>query len=68
LGTGDSRYTRIIALKMEAASTSETPVNVYHTTRRNNPEHNHFHTRRRKNLKFHQRKTSVKITGLQAEI
>jgi hypothetical protein len=27
-----------IALMMEAASTSETPVNFYHTTRRNNPE------------------------------
>jgi hypothetical protein len=29
---------------MEAASTSETSVNLYHTTRRNNPEDNHLHT------------------------
>jgi hypothetical protein len=38
---------------MEAASTSETSVNVYQTTRRNNPEGSH--TRRRENLKsnFH---------------
>jgi hypothetical protein len=27
---------------MEAAITSETSVNVYQTTRRNNPEENHF--------------------------
>jgi hypothetical protein len=31
-----------IALMMEAASTSETSVNFYQTSRRNNPEHNHF--------------------------
>jgi hypothetical protein len=29
-------------LIMEAASTSETSVNVYHNTRRNNPEYSHF--------------------------
>jgi hypothetical protein len=29
---------RAIALMMEAASAFETPVNVYQTTRRNNPE------------------------------
>jgi hypothetical protein len=34
----------IIALKMEAASTSETSVNFYQTTRRNNPEDSHLHT------------------------
>jgi hypothetical protein len=28
---------------MEAASTSETSVNVYQTTRRNNPEDSHLH-------------------------
>jgi hypothetical protein len=43
----------MIALIMEAASISETSVNFYHTTRRNNPEDSHLHTRRRKNLKSH---------------
>jgi hypothetical protein len=38
---------------MEAASTSETSVNVYQTARRNIPEDSHFHTCRRENLKFH---------------
>jgi hypothetical protein len=37
-----------IALMMEAASTSEKSVNFYQTTRRNNPEDSHFHTRRRR--------------------
>jgi hypothetical protein len=32
------------ALMMEAASTSETPVNVYQTTRRSNPEDSHLQT------------------------
>jgi hypothetical protein len=32
-----------IALMMEAASTSETLVNFYQTTRRYNPEDSHFH-------------------------
>jgi hypothetical protein len=41
----------IIALMMEAASTSETSVNFYQTTWRNNPEDSHLHTRRRENLK-----------------
>jgi hypothetical protein len=36
---------------MEAARTSETSVNLYQTTRRNNPEDSQFHTRRRENLK-----------------
>jgi hypothetical protein len=31
-----------IALMMEAASTSETSVNSYQTTRRSNPEDSHF--------------------------
>jgi hypothetical protein len=35
----------------EAASTSETPVNFYHTTRLSDPEDSHLHTRRRENLK-----------------
>jgi hypothetical protein len=44
-----------IALMMEAANTSETSINVYQTTRRNNPEDSHLHARRRGNLKFHLR-------------
>jgi hypothetical protein len=35
---------------MEAASTSETSVNVYQTTRRKSPEDTYLHTRRRENL------------------
>jgi hypothetical protein len=38
---------------MEAASTSETSAKFYQTTRRNNSEDSHFHTRRRQNLKSH---------------
>jgi hypothetical protein len=37
----------------EAASTSETSVNFYQTTRRYIPEDSHLHTRRRENLKSH---------------
>jgi hypothetical protein len=36
---------------MEAARTSERLVKIYQTTRRNNPEDSHLHTRRRENLK-----------------
>jgi hypothetical protein len=36
---------------MDAASTSETSVNFYETTRHYNPEDSHLHTRRRENLK-----------------
>jgi hypothetical protein len=43
----------VIALMMEAASTSETSVNVFQTTRRYNPEDSHLHTRRLENLRFH---------------
>jgi hypothetical protein len=32
----------IIALMMEAASTSETPADFYQTARRNNPEDSHL--------------------------
>jgi hypothetical protein len=35
---------RVVALMMEAASTSKTSVNFYQTTRRNNPEVSHLHT------------------------
>jgi hypothetical protein len=38
---------------MEAASISETSVNIYQTTRRTNPEDGHLHTRHRENLKSH---------------
>jgi hypothetical protein len=34
----------LIALMMEAASTSETSVNFYQTARHNNPEDSHLHT------------------------
>jgi hypothetical protein len=34
-------------------STSETSVNFYQTTRRNNPEDSHLRTRCRENLKSH---------------
>jgi hypothetical protein len=34
----------LVALMMEAASTSEKSVNFYQTTRRNNPEDSHLHT------------------------
>jgi hypothetical protein len=43
----------IIALMMEAASTSKLQVNFYQTIRRNNPKHSHLHNRRRENLKSH---------------
>jgi hypothetical protein len=43
----------IIALMMEAASTSETSVNFYQTTRRINPEDSPLHIRRHENLKSH---------------
>jgi hypothetical protein len=43
----------LIALMMEAASTSETLVNFYQTAQRKIPEEGHLHTRRRENLKSH---------------
>jgi hypothetical protein len=48
----------MIALMMEAASTSETLINFYQTTRRNNPEDSHLHTRRPENLKSYNEKVS----------
>jgi hypothetical protein len=48
-----------IALMMEAASASKTPVNFYQTTRRNIPEDSHLHTRSRENLKSHQVRSGV---------
>jgi hypothetical protein len=44
----------IIALMMEAASTSETSVNFYQTTWCNIRKDSHLHTRRSENLKSHQ--------------
>jgi hypothetical protein len=41
----------ITALMIEAASTSETLVNFYQTTRRYNPEESHLRTHRSENLK-----------------
>jgi hypothetical protein len=43
----------LILATMKATRTSETSVNIYQTTRRNNIEGSHLHTRRRKNLKPH---------------
>jgi hypothetical protein len=40
-------------MMMEAASASETSVNFYQTTGRNNPEDSRLHNRRRENLKSH---------------
>jgi hypothetical protein len=40
----------LIALIMEAANTFSKSVNSYETTRRNNPEDGHLHTRHRENL------------------
>jgi hypothetical protein len=48
-----SYHQDLIALMMEAVSTYETSVNLYHTTRRNIPENSHLHIRRRENLKSH---------------
>jgi hypothetical protein len=52
--TSSGKLRRIVALMMEAASTSETSVNFYHTTRSNIPEDSHLHIRRRENLKSYQ--------------
>jgi hypothetical protein len=43
----------IKVMMMEAASTSETSVDFYQSTRRNNPEDSHLRTLRRENLKSH---------------
>jgi hypothetical protein len=46
-GLGDE----LIPLKMKAVDISKASVSFYETTRRNIPEDNHLHTRRRENLK-----------------
>jgi hypothetical protein len=43
----------LIALKMEAASTSETSINFYQTTQSNIQRNSQLHTRRRENPKPH---------------
>jgi hypothetical protein len=47
----DQVFQRLTALKMEAASTSETSAYFYQTTLCHNPEDSHLYTRRRENLK-----------------
>jgi hypothetical protein len=47
-------WNAMIALMMEAVSTSETSVNIYQTTLRNIPGDSHLHTHRRENLKSQQ--------------
>jgi hypothetical protein len=54
------------ALIMEAAKTSET-VNVCHTTRRNNPEDSHLHTRCRENLKSYKKIQLCPFVKLRAQ-
>jgi hypothetical protein len=41
------------ALMMEAAVATETSVNLYQTTRHNNPEDSHLHAFPLENLKYH---------------
>jgi hypothetical protein len=53
----------IIALTMEATSTSETSVNFYQTTRRNNPEDSQLHTRYRETLKSHLKHNASRLKG-----
>jgi hypothetical protein len=52
----------LIAPMMAAASTSGTWVNFYQTTRRNNPEESHLHTRHRENLKSHEVRTLLEVS------
>jgi hypothetical protein len=49
---------------MEAASTSETSVNFYQTTRRNKPEYSYLHTRRCENMKSHLEITYVNAVSI----
>jgi hypothetical protein len=54
----------IIRAMMEAARTSETSVNVYQTTRRNNPEDSHLRTHHRENLKSYLISYLLQVTKL----
>jgi hypothetical protein len=49
----------LIALMMEAASTSEMSVNFYQATWHINPEDSHVRTHRHENLKSHQEETCI---------
>jgi hypothetical protein len=51
------------ALTMDAASVSETSINFYQTTRRNNPAVSHLDSSRREDLKSH-RTILVSLIGL----
>jgi hypothetical protein len=53
----------IIALMMEAISTSKAPASGYQTTRRNIPEDNHLHTRHRENLQYISRQVQVSLSS-----
>jgi hypothetical protein len=63
--------THLITLMMEAASTYEMSVNFYQTTRHNNAEDSHLHTRHHENLKsnlvglrlFHDSALSAKVVS-----
>jgi hypothetical protein len=46
---------------VEAPSKSEMLVNVYESTRRNNPEDGHLHTHRRQKLKGHVHEVSLNL-------
>jgi hypothetical protein len=48
----------IMALMMEAKSTSEKLINFYQTTRRDNPEDSHFHAL---NMDVRQKATAIQI-------
>jgi hypothetical protein len=50
-----------------AASTSETSVNFYQTTRRNNPEDSHLHTRCSENLKSRPRRANFTLSNLKKD-
>jgi hypothetical protein len=50
---------------MEAAWTSETPINFYQTTLRYNPEHSHLRTHRRENLKTYLGVTFLALSSTQ---
>jgi hypothetical protein len=49
-GRGMDMDVAIIALMMEAASTSETSINFYQTTRGNNPEDSNLQNETRLNI------------------
>jgi hypothetical protein len=52
-------------MMMEAASTSETSVNFYQTTRRNNSEDSYLHTLRRETLKSHSKASKFLVAQFQ---